>query len=160
MRGRVEKVSQVISKPHNKFIVKNLLDWSCDICGGLYGSLNLLMRHKIFHTEPKHSCKYCGKKFHRPCLVDRHVKRQHEVEEAPCEFCGKLLNILSMTRHVKEFHSGLPRLSCPIPGCNGTYLRRFHLKDHLQRSHKDYMNCLSDQEKNALEEKINQMNLI
>jgi uncharacterized Zn-finger protein len=104
----------------------------------MYGSDNLLQRHKIFHTEPTLPCSYCGKKFHRQCLLLRHVKAQHEVEMGECEFCGKQLNVLSLQRHIKEFHSNFPRKPCPVNGCNSTFLRKFHMTDHITRMHKDF----------------------
>lgn len=71
-----------------------------------------------------------------------------------------MLNTLSMTRHVKEFHSGLPRANCPIAGCNASFLRRGNLKDHLQRMHKEYLNTLTADERNALDAKISQIGMV
>ncbi|KAG5684394.1 hypothetical protein PVAND_013629 [Polypedilum vanderplanki] len=135
-------------------------DFSCEVCGKMYGTENLLHRHKIFHTEPTIPCNYCGKMFHRQCLLARHIRAQHEVELGECEYCGKQMNVISLQRHIKEFHSNLPRKLCPVTGCTSSFLRKCHLKDHIQRVHKDFLHRMTPDEKDAFEDVINAMNLI
>ena len=113
-----------------------------------------MKKHKIFHTAPKIECKYCPKKFHRVKLLNEHIKLKHEIETAACQFCGKVLNVMSIHRHVKEHHSGQPRINCPMTGCTGTYLRKYYLIDHIKRMHKDYFNSLTLDEKKALENSL------
>ncbi|KAG5684400.1 hypothetical protein PVAND_013635 [Polypedilum vanderplanki] len=86
--------------------------------------------HKIFHTEPTIPCNYVGKMFHRQCLLARHIRAQHEVELGECEYCGKQMNVISLQRHIKEFHSNLPRKLCPVTGCTSSFLRKCHLKSY------------------------------
>lgn len=126
----------------------------------MYGSEILLQRHKIKHTEPKHECHYCFKKYHFQSFLTRHIKKAHEVQKIQCDHCTKKINVLSMARHVREFHSGLPRADCFISGCKVTFLRKLHLKDHMQRVHKDYMERLTDDEKRLMDEEIKLMKLL
>ena len=72
--------------------------------------------HLVLHKEPQHKCTRCDKAFVKASLLERHVRRNHEIQTENCEFCGKLMNVLQMPRHVKEFHSGLTKQKCPVGG--------------------------------------------
>jgi hypothetical protein len=109
-------------------------EWACDKCPKMFGSESLMLGHQVFHFDPKFPCTYpgCEKKFHKQYIRKRHIKVAHEIEMVDCEHCGKNLNIMHIPRHTKEFHSGIERCTCIVPGCSSSYHRRDHLKGSQQ----------------------------
>ena len=77
--------------------------FKCVICpeGRLFKTKSQLSNHMIYHFEPQHKCKQCGKKFHQTSDLTKHMK-YHFDPTYSCLQCGKKFHTLSnLKRHEK-----------------------------------------------------------
>lgn len=84
----------------------------------------------------------CTKAFTRADHLKRHIITSHEelaiaedVQQFSCEECGKSFKLKHhLQRHIKTHQTPRPYL-CPIDGCSDAFVKKTHLRAHLQFSH-------------------------
>lgn len=80
-------------------------------------------------------CSECGKRFSKPCLVQRHMVRHALVKPFECLVCHSRFVRKSTARAHTLTHCDAQTYFCPF--CSREYTRRRNLVVHLQRTHPD-----------------------
>lgn len=80
-------------------------------------------------------CSECGKRFPKPCLVQRHMVRHALVKPFECLVCHSRFVRKSTARAHTLTHCAAQTYFCPF--CSREYTRRRNLVVHLERTHPD-----------------------
>lgn len=125
-RKRHILIQQHIESVHE---LKN--DFKCDICEKSFYTQHKLKRHmkrhfrndqcyvcrnrvdnikehyEIYHSNLKHTCEICFKKFQTSYYLQRHIRSNHLKKEFTCDICGvDYVNLATIRRHMKIHLSG------------------------------------------------------
>ena len=78
--------------------------FKCNICPDerYFKTKNALVKHKLFHYEPKFTCAHCNKKFYTSSNLNEHMKYHFEPTYS-CAKCSKKFHTSSsLKRHEKS----------------------------------------------------------
>ena len=109
----------------------------CDLCPSLFRRRSVLNKHRQIHTREKpFECRICSRAFRQKNHMLSHIVTQHPN--------SKLGMSSEDVASIKSFEiKKEANFHCDYPGCNGTYSKRSHLKEHqrIHTSEKPYI-CL------------------
>nr|CAI5817512.1 unnamed protein product [Callosobruchus analis] len=117
----------------------------CSQCGKTYTLKFNLTSHQRFECgkQKQFKCRLCSYAGSRKHHLEKHMlKRHHTIdlsekqsEMVPCPQCGKeYKNVNCMKAHLSQDCGKEKLFHCTI--CNNMYKRRYHLKEHMVRKHK------------------------
>lgn len=109
--------------------------WLCDVCNHSYADSKRLLNHRrVKHMEEaKFECPNCPEKFKTPCLLQKHIKYDHESSEQMCHICQKAFpTSVKLNTHVRNVH-GEKRFKCD--DCDKAYKTAAELRHHVDVAH-------------------------
>ena len=114
----------------------------CSVCDKVFFIKSELEQHcKTVHSERK-PCPICGKLF-KPTYLAEHEKNVHRDggSRFRCEICNQ--GCISRSRlkyHIMETHKNTKRFSCPVAGCDTSFLRMATYRSHMDQVHSKVKN--------------------
>ena len=114
----------------------------CKNCGKLYDTEEELKNHfQEVHQKVKKACHLCNALVYNLKL---HVFKHHEnvpqkpkseTPRSPCEFCGKIVLLRNMNKHVRMCTSTAPRPTYKCEICGKDFLHEHSMKSHKLTIH-------------------------
>lgn len=116
----------------------------CEVCGGEFGSGELLQDHSSVHTREHFKCTVCHKTFRKESMLEVHTKATHLEEEVntvekpyTCTVCPKSYRSqIALDSHVQSEHSdNPPEFNCE--DCYRVFKSKAKLISHRRVEHKE-----------------------
>uniref|UniRef100_A0A336LPT7 CSON015426 protein n=1 Tax=Culicoides sonorensis TaxID=179676 RepID=A0A336LPT7_CULSO len=194
MRQMIEEASQedylYVDEPLNKDIVEKVcinrsnhcttLSKTCQKCGRLFSSNNLMLMHQRNH-RPSHEwdkkCRFCEKIFDQSNDLNWHVRHTCTgVKELKmnipstshtfyaCSICGISVSSLWSLKNHENIHTKKITYKCKYPNCNKSFISKQNLAQHNmshseERNYKCHLCTRSYKRPNGLNQHINSFHL-
>ena len=114
-------------------------DHQCTQCENKFGIKSGLQRHvaNVHHKLKPHQCEECGKKFSQKVTLNQHMSGVHKgLKPFQCPECVmKLGRKDDLKRHLSYMHGGQKSYLCTEPDCNGEFVIKVDLLNHLRLKH-------------------------
>ena len=118
----------------------NLQTFTCEICGGNYGTKKTLEHHQISShgiSPEKYMCKACGKAYANQLELERHETQQHS-QDGKCTKCFQAFpNLKSLNSHLEKCLEDPKKFQCKHckDGPSEFWHSHLTLKRHLAEYH-------------------------
>ncbi|KER28392.1 hypothetical protein T265_13597, partial [Opisthorchis viverrini] len=110
-------------------------DFPCSACNRVFSQKALLLKHRIMHDEPKHTCDTCGRCFVREDKLKRHVMSIHTTEKPHvCGICTKAFSRKDKLKdHLKHHERAARNFECQQ--CQQPFVQKSDLNRHIRGVH-------------------------
>ncbi|CAL8096916.1 unnamed protein product [Calicophoron daubneyi] len=110
-------------------------DFICPVCRRGFPQKALLLKHRIMHDEPKHTCELCGRCFVREDKLKRHVMSIHTAEKPHiCHICTKAFSRKDKLKdHLKHHDRAARNFECQQ--CQQPFVQKSDLNRHIRGVH-------------------------
>ncbi|KAF8566208.1 hypothetical protein P879_05198 [Paragonimus westermani] len=110
-------------------------EFLCSSCNRTFPQKALLIKHRIMHEEPKHTCETCGRCFVREDKLKRHIMSIHTTEKPHiCGICGKAFSRKDKLKdHLKHHERAARNFECQQ--CQQRFVQKSDLNRHIRGVH-------------------------
>ncbi|KAF7257033.1 hypothetical protein EG68_06151 [Paragonimus skrjabini miyazakii] len=110
-------------------------EFLCSSCNRTFPQKALLIKHRIMHEEPKHTCETCGRCFVREDKLKRHIMSIHTTEKPHiCSICGKAFSRKDKLKdHLKHHERAARNFECQQ--CQQRFVQKSDLNRHIRGVH-------------------------
>ncbi|CAK1587533.1 unnamed protein product [Parnassius mnemosyne] len=115
---------------------KHFNNYSCEMCGSVFISINLLKRHLQTHTVGSYPCEKCDKVFTNSAKRISHIRGVH-LKQCPrtCPLCPERFNSnYQRSKHLRIFHNQ-PNMFYRCETCGRQYDLKYQLHLHKRSVH-------------------------
>ncbi|CAH8517414.1 unnamed protein product [Dicrocoelium dendriticum] len=110
-------------------------EFRCSSCNRVFAQKSLLLKHRIMHDEPRHTCDACGRCFVREDKLKRHIMSIHTTEKPhACCICGKAFSRKDKLKdHLKHHERAARNFECQQ--CQQRFVQKSDLNRHIRGVH-------------------------